>query len=254
MKTNLTFAPSFRRAQNRRGGFTLIELLVVIAIIAILAAILFPVFARARENARRASCQSNLKQISLGFIQYTQDYDELYVPYTVIVGGKNIGWAENIQPYLKSTQIFQCPSETNEPDTTGGTTAGYTDYFINLYLCYEVNPGRPYGRNQAELLNPSLTVQAVDDANGNATAWETGCTGGSVSACNNIAANPWDFATMQNPVSQRHLDGQNFAFCDGHVKWYKGDPTNNYKSAAVYKYNVPFSFSKNSPTFNIKTP
>src|SRR3954469_17430376 len=89
-------------------GFTLIELLVVIAIIAILAAILFPVFARARENARRAACQSNLKQIGLGIAQYTQDYDERLPG----VGGQNTtySWRSRIDPYIKSTQIFLCPS------------------------------------------------------------------------------------------------------------------------------------------------
>src|SRR3954469_10299371 len=86
-------------------GFTLIELLVVIAIIAILAAILFPVFARARENARRSSCQSNLKQIALGFKQYTQDYDEKYPPRYFVTGVTVIrtngltGWASDLQPY-----------------------------------------------------------------------------------------------------------------------------------------------------------
>ena len=87
-----------------RSAFTLIELLVVIAIIAILAAILFPVFARARENARRSSCQSNLKQIGLGVLQYTQDYDEFY-PMFIQYGGTNAtqqGWAQVIQPYIKS--------------------------------------------------------------------------------------------------------------------------------------------------------
>jgi prepilin-type N-terminal cleavage/methylation domain-containing protein len=106
-------------AATRRGfylrGFTLIELLVVIAIIAILASILFPVFARARENARRASCQSNLKQIGLGIMQYSQDYDEKYVP-------RDAGWTDAeqrcnswpllIQPYVKSVQLFACPSNT----------------------------------------------------------------------------------------------------------------------------------------------
>jgi prepilin-type N-terminal cleavage/methylation domain-containing protein len=110
-----------KRRVTTKKGFTLIELLVVIAIIAILAAILFPVFARARENARRASCQSNLKQIGLGLMQYTQDYDESYAPVqypgpalaTQGPGGAHTGnWSQLIQPYVKSTQLFQCPSNT----------------------------------------------------------------------------------------------------------------------------------------------
>lgn len=89
-------------------GFTLIELLVVIAIIAILAAILFPVFARARENARRSSCQSNQKNIGLGVLQYLQDYDEMTPPSAAV--GPNP--TDGIQPYIKSAQIFVCPSTT----------------------------------------------------------------------------------------------------------------------------------------------
>ncbi|MDF2441336.1 MAG: hypothetical protein JWN98_2320, partial [Abditibacteriota bacterium] len=116
-------------AQNG-NGFTLIELLVVIAIIGILAAILFPVFSRARENARRANCQSNLKQIGLGFAQYTQDYDER-LPLTsdgFNGNGKFDVWnpysdfspantrfemrQSTLMSYLKSTQIFVCPSDS----------------------------------------------------------------------------------------------------------------------------------------------
>ena len=97
-----------------RKAFTLIELLVVIAIIAILAAILFPVFQKVRENARRASCQSNLKQLGLAFTQYTQDYDER-MPYGNLPVSTNIGpggWAGQLYGYVKATGVFQCPDDS----------------------------------------------------------------------------------------------------------------------------------------------
>ena len=116
----------------KRRGFTLIELLVVIAIIAILAAILFPVFARAREKARQTSCLSNMKQLGLGMLMYAQDYDETFTRMghgnqpTPVVPGDNYfnynsgssylyfyrSWASNIYPYIKNVQIFICPSPT----------------------------------------------------------------------------------------------------------------------------------------------
>lgn len=89
-------------------GFTLIEILVVISIVAILTAILFSVFSRARESARRASCQSNEKQLALGLLQYAQDYDER-LPCVTISNRENSPWPRNIQPYVKSVQIFRCP-------------------------------------------------------------------------------------------------------------------------------------------------
>lgn len=122
MKTYPNLAePKVGANSGARQGFTLIELLVVIAIVAILASILFPVFARARENARRSSCMSNMKQMGLGLIQYSQDYDETYPPsyyYGTFDAGDSSGilhWSGYMQPYLKSTQIFVCPG-----DPTGG--------------------------------------------------------------------------------------------------------------------------------------
>ena len=98
----------------KNRAFTLIELLVVIAIIAILAAILFPVFSQAREKARATACISNFKQIGLGYSQYEQDYDET-VPCGLVTWGRGIGWAGQIYPYVKSKQVFMCPDDTTRP-------------------------------------------------------------------------------------------------------------------------------------------
>src|SRR3954464_4564899 len=101
-------------SRNRpRAGFTLIELLVVIAIIPILAAILFPVFARARESARRASCQSNLKQLGLGLLQYSQDYDEKLPSGLEQSVGRHygFGWSGMVYSYVKNAQVYKCPSD-----------------------------------------------------------------------------------------------------------------------------------------------
>ncbi len=103
----------------RRSGFTLIELLVVIAIIAILAAILFPVFQKVRENARRTACLSNEKQLGLAFTQYTQDSDELY-PVTSGLNFNCSGWAAaGVYTYVKSTAVFKCPDDPTAPDAQG---------------------------------------------------------------------------------------------------------------------------------------
>ena len=112
-----------------RAGFTLIELLVVIAIIALLAAILFPVFARARENARRATCQSNMKQLGLGFIQYLQDYDETYPDGSLGPNASGAGWGGQVYPYVKSAQIYVCPDDTtptNSLPQAGWDLVSYT--------------------------------------------------------------------------------------------------------------------------------
>lgn len=132
-----------RTGGRGKTGFTLIELLVVIAIIAILAAILFPVFARARENARRSSCQSNLKQIGLASAQYSQDYDERYVPYSLWYGGHDLAhqvdmWANLLYPYTKSAQIYVCPSDPKKDRAI----AVYYSYSIptNVKYCsYNMN-------------------------------------------------------------------------------------------------------------------
>ncbi|RYZ75770.1 MAG: DUF1559 domain-containing protein, partial [Proteobacteria bacterium] len=153
--------------QNKRNNaaFTLIELLVVIAIIAILAAILFPVFARARENARRASCISNQKQIMLGLTQYAQDYDEKYPLIYLSAGGTNVGWNQMLMPYIKSRQVFICPSDPNPqqggPSWFGTSPQGYeapfhTSYLVNVQT--GLGPGDVPHNSLASINVPSTTV------------------------------------------------------------------------------------------------
>lgn len=141
-----------------RRGFTLIELLVVIAIIAILAAILFPVFAQAREKARAISCLSNEKQINLAILMYSQDYDETYPEDGIFYFYSGTGWASLVAPYIKSTQLFWCPDDsgpTNGLDRIVGGFGGgpMISYTANGVMggarkadnvCYGVICGNPY--------------------------------------------------------------------------------------------------------------
>jgi prepilin-type N-terminal cleavage/methylation domain-containing protein/prepilin-type processing-associated H-X9-DG protein len=229
-----------------RRAFTLIELLVVIAIIAILASILFPVFARARENARRASCQNNLKQIAIGVTQYIQDYDEKFPIYcTDNLNVVPYGPASMLQPYLKSTQIFQCPSDSTAPGLSE-TAAGYNDYAYNLYLGWDGVNAR--GLHTSILTQSARTVVFAGEgaASGDDAAhWSAGC-----ASSNTNSGCAAGLATFRGTNAQQHLDGQNFAFADGHVKWYKAASTN--KSAQVYNWwttdaNTPASVG--APTF-----
>lgn len=241
-------------------GFTLIELLVVIAIISILAAILFPVFARARENARRASCQSNLKQIVLGIKQYIQDYDERFPRYDYVIvstidssQSMDVGWAEIIQPYVKSTQILQCPSQKQGSNTTQyatGYTYGYSDYFYNSNL------GPSSGtltKSEAQVNNPTVVLLNGDAGAGRATNYancydESSCgaphDGGNYAPGGTSSFGGYPegatIAESVNTVMNRHLEGANYSFVDGHVKWYK-------RSAISYADPA----TSNQPTFRI---
>lgn len=231
-----------------RKGFTLIELLVVIAIISILSAILFPVFARARENARRASCSSNLKQIALGVFMYTQDYDETLPQY---LNGDGVGWAEVMQPYLKSTQIFQCPSESASYDPSDGS--GYSDYAYNIGLGRNNAPCTLYGMTTslAALTQPTLTVMLMDNTTSDSSNWSTGWS----SSCPTSppSTSTAGLARTGYVAALRHLDGQNYAFADGHVKWHKSVKVaaGLGQSTSVYNGLTPKSISKGNPTFTI---
>ncbi|BCM88657.1 hypothetical protein IAD21_00498 [Abditibacteriota bacterium] len=225
MVKNITLKNIVVRQENAREAFTLIELLVVIAIIAILAAILFPVFARARENARRSSCQSNLKQIGLGLMQYTQDYDETMV---MVAWGANMPqslWMTTFQPYVKSYQLFVCPSDSRSINP--GPTSYETSYGINMGGWGEgagTRKGPPLSTgsnrvNIAAIESVATTVFALD------------CTGHEYTTqWNDInITNGQRFTSTVAPRTlngggiERHLETINVLWCDGHVKAMKGE-------------------------------
>ncbi len=208
-----------------RSAFTLIELLVVIAIIAILAAILFPVFARARENARRSSCQSNLKQISLGVMQYIQDYDEKFPKTTGLVGGAD-GWANQIQPYIKSIQVLQCPSDSGAI-ATAPQTPGFSDYWINANVDSQSQAAFTFVSNT--LMNgDGIGAGAAVDGNFSASGYNCVYSGGTGTLSNYLKNwNTQVNGTAAKFGAAKHLEGANYSFADGHVKWLRPEKIND---------------------------
>jgi prepilin-type N-terminal cleavage/methylation domain-containing protein/prepilin-type processing-associated H-X9-DG protein len=190
-------------------GFTLIELLVVIAIIAILASILFPVFARAREKARQTSCLSNVKQLGLAILMYSQDYDETYpLYYTGTWAAGSSSWRATTVPYIRNAQIFQCPSyRPPAPTFTGvgsdfGQNGGYGSNFAHEDAFSPITTG---GVAEGAVQTPASTV-LLSEADGGIGVDSGATTHGWVRVDN---------------AGKRHNDGCNYGFCDGHAKWQK---------------------------------
>jgi prepilin-type N-terminal cleavage/methylation domain-containing protein/prepilin-type processing-associated H-X9-DG protein len=239
------------------NGFTLIELLVVIAIISILAAILFPVFASAREKARQTTCLSNIKQLSLANVQYSQDYDENYVRVKQLAATTNpsptametpqeapvLMWAGILAPYTKSTGIVVCPSSGTSIVSPGpdGLYDAQEDTLTN-------DAQLSIGINSA--VDPLGSIGCLEGLAGGATTLPAACTATPSDAsfpypsqspvfADSVPNNPTTFSTNPNNpfplgfivnaafpldvsggLSDRHSKGTNVGFLDGHVKWY----------------------------------
>ena len=228
----------------KKKGFTLIELLVVIAIIAILAAILFPVFAKAREKARAISCLSNMKQIGLGMLMYSQDYDERFpsgiLPKAGDPGFPGMGWAGQTNPYLKSAQLFKCPNDSNSSSTVNGVTVYPVSYAISYRPLFYATPSlqtpastilvtEAYGAltdvtdpletntvrgSACDLsdnliwMGPGRSFQCCQDAP-NGVYYATGALPG-----------PWPYGgSHKNFNRPAHNEGANYTYCDGHAAY-----------------------------------
>jgi prepilin-type N-terminal cleavage/methylation domain-containing protein/prepilin-type processing-associated H-X9-DG protein len=190
---------NYRNAASR-GGFTLIELLVVIAIISILAGILFPTFARAREAARQTACRSNLKQISTALMMYSEDYDESLTPAFYSDGTNFTYWPAMLNPYVKNGALYKCPSDSNAQNTLDTTSPAAMA--ADTQVSYGFNWISLSGISLAGIQKPSDTVGYVD--------------------CGNFAAapNPTPPAAQifPNRAIARHNEMVDIAFMDGHVK------------------------------------
>ena len=236
---------------QKKKGFTLIELLVVIAIIAILAAILFPVFARAREQARKTSCASNLRQLGLGFAMYTQDYDERFPQIwqgqwnQSVANAPQLNWGPAIFPYIKNKQVYVCPSDSS------GNASSYlgNNYVGNVKLAIIPRPSE-----QVILMDGSIDHDCTRDPanagcnpadpadlskpngfnglNADYTIWN------STARVNGIRGGNWK--------SPRHGDNSNMVFADSHVKSTSGmsihwkDGANNSAAISALEGSVPF--------------
>jgi len=215
-----------------KRGFTLIELLVVIAIIAILAAILFPVFARAREKARQSSCLSNHKQTALGFLMYIGDYDGVYPTYWTS-GSPSRYCFQKIAPYVKNLQVFICPSHDISRfdwDTWtqndgyalwaagGGSGIGY-NCALGCWVDYTSNHKWDTGIKDSEIVKPAECIMIGDCSYGGKLIYPSS-----------------DYSYL----AAVHNGGGNAAFCDGHAKWYgKNHKMFEQQCSNVYWYPCP---------------
>jgi prepilin-type N-terminal cleavage/methylation domain-containing protein/prepilin-type processing-associated H-X9-DG protein len=237
---------------KKREGFTLIELLVVIAIIAILAAILFPVFAKARDRARATTCMNNLKQLGTGFQMYLDDWEGTY-PQAGVVGQPQKGWVVSpahfqididqgtLFPYVKTKQAYLCPSDDHAGQSNANTNGqfDYLSYSLNDELYTYGSSLHQYDLgavSQSDMSNPAETILLMEES-------EESVGGGGLNDGTFYPRETNDFAAV------RHNSGGNWLMGDTHAKWYKADQIKSRnKSGTVIKGPLFYWFFLDEPT------
>ncbi len=218
---------------TRRSGFTLIELLVVIAIIAILAAILFPVFAQAREKARATMCLSNCRQLGLAIQMYADDHDEAF-PCSCMTGMSMDGmmssnlqsWLDTVLPYIKSQGLYHCPSDSSplwtSMDTPRRSSYGFNAYFIPIQEPY-------FGVRMAQINRPAECILVTELADAWTQDFFMPMYWGDPPKVTNADMQMMEWDMMkQEPISlaiRRHQDGANYVFAEGHAKFQRFNQT-----------------------------
>lgn len=229
-----------------RRGFTLKELVVVVGLLGVVGVVVRPIFYRSLVCGNvKSPCQQNLKKIALAFKQYLNDYDERY-PLVVVTDATGttytppFGWADALQPYLKDTEVLQCPTDVSKGDKNSGN-GNFSDYWYNANFIREIRRENVHvftGVNESMFGSCTQTIMAADGGNvdGNITgdARYNQCgDGSSLTRRRQVCAvTTASKAPASYPSAQLHLDGCNFAFADGHVKWFKAN--NATQSAQVW--------------------
>ncbi len=237
----------------KHKGFTLIELLVVIAIIAILAAILFPVFAQARAKARQTTCLSNMKQLGLGVLMYSQDNDELFPPsnYSAAPAAGNVGWYFMVDPYVKASMpksmaqlgnkqlgVYVCPEYARTPYATTLNSPSRS-YVANrmIFGGYDRNLPSEYWeapKTLAVMKSPAQVVMISEAAGG--CVWTQGLDDPAVLANQHATFQACNLYAVYGRA--RHTGGASYALGDGHAKWFRA-PDPNYTPGSSITTAVP---------------
>ncbi len=207
------------RERRRTGGFTLVELLVVIAVIALLAAILFPVFASAREKARQASCASNMKQMGLAVTMYLQDFDECIPLAATATASSFLNWHHLVDPYVRNKQVWVCPSSSLPVQNIyGDLDCQYG--FNTLYLNRGIDLNDVYSLNNA----PGVSIAAVAEPTRTVMMADTRGIDGKLPdnhLSTYILPPSQPDADYWGRPDNRHMEGAELEFLDGHIKWYR---------------------------------